>query len=170
MATRRKDEQRILDKDEFEMVEKTHRPHLQDLGDGDLNQLISRLRERRDRARDLSTRRRGAARRSGSGIEQSESSGLRQKSGLLAEAVQRANKERTRRRKAEEKSELQSSARRALKLKRAAPSPKRPSSGRTANRGMEPAPNEKTKEIGSSMEAGRVSQFVRDAQGKRDSR
>ncbi len=169
MATRRKDEQRILDKDEFEMVEQTRRPVLSELGDTDLNQLIARLRERRDRARDLSTRRRGAARRGGAGIDAKESSGLREKSSLLAEAVSRANKERTRRRKASGKTELQQNARRALKLKRNAPSPKRPSPGRTKDRGMNPVESERREKIGSPAEAGRVSQFVRDAQGKRDS-
>lgn len=169
MATRRKDEQRILDRDELEMVEQTRRPALNEIGDTDLNQLIARLRERRDRARDLSTRRRGAARRGGAGIDQKESTGLREKSSLLAEAVSRANKERTRRRKASEKTELQTNARRALKLRKQAPSPQRPSAGRTKDQGMNPIESDRREDIGSPAEAGRVSQFVKNAQARRDS-
>lgn len=170
MSTRKRDEQRILDKDEFEMVEMTHRPAIMDVKDADLTQLISRLRERRDRASDLARRRRGAARRGGGGIDGAESTGIRQKASVLGEAIQRANKERTRREKTAARSELQSNARRALKLKRKAPSPERPSSGRTKDRGMNPVENERAQDIGSPMEAGRVSQFVKNAQAKSDSR
>lgn len=169
MATRSKDEQRILDRDEAEMVEQTRRPKLAEIGDTDLNQLIQRLRERRDRARDMATRRRGAARRGGAGVDAKESSGLREKSSLLAEAVSRANKERTRRSQASRKSDLQVNARRALKLRRNADAPPRPAPGRTSNKGMNPVENQRAEEIGSPAEAGRVSQFVRNAQGKRDS-
>ncbi|MFD2236110.1 hypothetical protein [Aureimonas populi] len=170
MATRRKDEQRVLDKDELEMVEQTHRPALAEIGDTDLNQLISRLRERRDRAHDMARRRRGEARRGGGGIDQNASTGMREKAGILAEAVSRANKERTRRRKGEARTQLQAHARRALTLKRQAPAAKRPSAGRTKDTGMNPVENERADDIGSPMEAGRVSQFVKNAQGKRDSR
>ena len=61
-----------------------------------LGNLLSRLRERRDRAQSLAAKARREARRGGGGFDHS-NSGMRQKSGLLAEAVRRVNKEAARR-------------------------------------------------------------------------
>ncbi|WP_279477709.1 hypothetical protein [Aureimonas sp. SK2] len=171
MAAGRSLERRVLDKDELELVAETHYPALRELGHTEINELTQRLRERRDRAREIANRRRGAARR-GQGPGEPENSGMRQKAGVLSEALARLNKERTRREHQEASTALQRNARRALKLKRAnaSRSARRPSSGRTAHGGMNPVENEKAQRIGSPMEAGRVSQFVRDAQGARDNR
>jgi hypothetical protein len=97
---------------------------------------------------------------------------VRQKAGVLAEALSRVNKERTRREHEGAADALQANARRALKLKRANAwrIARRPGAGRTARNGMTPVENGKAQRIGSPMEAGRVSQFVRDAQAARDSR
>lgn len=171
MAAGRSLERRVLDKDELELVAQTHYPALRELGHGEMNELTQRLRERRDRAREIANRRRGAARR-GRGPGEPENSGMRQKAGVLAEALARLNKERARREHKEAAAALQTNARRALKLKRANAwkSARRPGSGRTAHEGMTPVENRKAERIGSPMEAGRVSQFVRDAQGARDNR
>ncbi|WP_156420710.1 hypothetical protein [Aureimonas sp. AU22] len=168
MAAGRGLERRVLDKDEMDLVTKTHYPALRALGHAEINELTHRLRERRDRAREIANRRRGAARR-GQGSGEPENSGMRQKAGVLAEALARLNKERTRREASEA---LQSNARRALRLKHANARrrARRPGSGRTPDEGMNPVENETAKRIGSSMEAGRVSQFVRDAQAGRDRR
>lgn len=48
MAHTRKNERRVLSNDELEFVEKTRHPVLPALSDGDLNQLVNNLRERRD--------------------------------------------------------------------------------------------------------------------------
>lgn len=50
MALNRKQEERALDKDERELVAKSHHPALQDLGDRELTSLVKLLRERRDKA------------------------------------------------------------------------------------------------------------------------
>ncbi|QOG05680.1 hypothetical protein IGS74_13915 [Aureimonas sp. OT7] len=96
MSTRIKDEERVLDTAERELVAETRHPHIRSLGDADLRNLLSRLRERRDRAQSLAAKARREARRGGGGFDHS-NSGMRQKSGLLAEAVRRVNKEAARR-------------------------------------------------------------------------
>ncbi len=170
MATGRRDERRLLDSGEFELVERTHHPRLAQEADSDLSQLIGLIRERRDRARSISNRRRGAARR-GKGPDVGEDVGMREKAGLLAEALSRANKERTRRARKARKSDQAALSRRALKLRQQNdPNANRPDPGRTANEGLNPVENERARPIGSAMEAGRVSQFVRDAQAARDNR
>lgn len=170
MAVGRNEERRVLDKDELDLVAKTHHPSLGDLGHAELNDITQRLRERRDRARAIADRRRGAARRGERAVEP-EHSGMRQKAGVLAEALARLNKERNRRKRDEASGTLKANARLALKLKRDnASRTARPDAGRAAHEGMNPVENGKAGRIGSPMEAGRVSQFVRDAQAARDSR
>lgn len=170
MAVGRSEERRVLDKDELELVARTHHPALSELETTEINDITQRLRERRDRARAIANRRRGAARR-GQGPGEPENSGMRQKAGVLAEALARLNKERTRRERKEASAVLRANAERALERKReSAGRTTRPSAGRTAHQGMNPVENEKTATIGSAMEAGRVSQFVRDAQAARDKR
>ncbi|WP_336742842.1 hypothetical protein [Aureimonas altamirensis] len=96
MSTRIKDEERVLDNAERELVGETHHPHIRSIGDAELRDLLTRLRERRDRAQSLAAKARRDARRGGGGFDHS-NSGMRQKSGLLAEAVRRVNKEAARR-------------------------------------------------------------------------
>lgn len=172
MSTSRKSERRALSQDEFQLVERTHRPALNDLKVEEITQLIGLLRERRDRARDIANQQRRRIRGKDRGAraapppEQADA-GNRLKAAILAEALSRLNDERSRR---TARSDLIASARKALALKRVATRPSRPPSGRTANEGMKPKPKTKAKRIGSAMEAGRVSQAVRDAQAKRDAR
>lgn len=170
MATGRREERRILDRSELELVERTHHPRLAEEADSDLTQLLALIRERRDRARSIASRRRGAARR-GQGPDKGEDVGMNQKAGLLAEALVRVNKERTRREAKTKKSRQSDFARRALELRREnGARTNRPDPGRTADTGLNPVENERAPTIGSAMEAGRVSQFVRNAQAARDNR
>lgn len=99
MATSRKNEGRLLDAGEMEMVTKSRHPQLQSLGGKELADLLSRLRERRDRALDIANRQRRAVRGKARGTSdfQHADSGNRQKAGVLAAAVARVNKERSRR-------------------------------------------------------------------------
>jgi len=168
MATSRKSERRALSQDEAELVERTHRPGLTALGDDELGKLIALTRERRDRARDIAHRQRRQTR--GKGARPSSEAadrGNRLKAAILNEALTRLNDERARR---NAKPKLIASARKALALKLAAARPSRPPPGRTANEGMTPKAKKKARRIGSAMEAGRVSQAVRVAQAKRDTR
>lgn len=135
MSVSRRREQRLLDTNEADLVARSHRPHLSAEGDAEISELIRLLRERRDRARDVSRRQRrevrGKAAPSGT-RPASDNSGTREKAALLAAAVKRVSRERERRR-----STTASHARRALAMKRAAgdPAANRPTS-RASNEGM----------------------------------
>lgn len=168
MTTSRKSERRMLSQDELELVDRTHRPALTDLKPDELSKLIGLLRERRDRARDIAHRQRRQVRGKGARpAPEAADAGNRRKAAILGEALARVTEERSRR---TARSDLIASARKALALKRAAARQARPPSGQTAKTGMKPTPKTRAKRIGSAMEAGRVSQFVRDAQAKRDAR
>ncbi|TKT77380.1 hypothetical protein, partial [Aquamicrobium sp. LC103] len=99
MATSRKNERRLLNDGEIELVAKSRQPELKQLSDKDISQLVKQLRERRDRARDIADKQRRAVRgksRQQVQFDQADA-GNRQKMGVLAEALARVNKERSRR-------------------------------------------------------------------------
>jgi hypothetical protein len=147
MARTRKDEDRLLSQDERDAVARTHVPGLKELADGELSELIRRLRERRDRARALAHRQRRELRRKvePKGVRPAaDDRGARGKDELLTAALKRASKEATRRRGRERRSDQAAIARRALRRKRAAgaePAP-RPTSA-TPGEGMRALPNER---------------------------
>lgn len=172
MATGRSGERRLLNEQELALVDRTHHPALSGVPDDELSDLISSVRERRNRARDIANRQRRAIRGKATGATGYDKAdqGNRQKQGVLAQALQRLNKERKRRSAKSARRDLVGNAQRALEMKQSAPRARRPSPGRTANKGMEANPNERAEDIGSPMEAGRVSQFVKNSQARRDSR
>lgn len=158
MSRTKREEQRLLSKDEYELVSQTRRPTLQELSEGDLAATVTRLRDRRDRARDIASRQRrelrGKAAPSGAKpATGDEGSGA--KRDLLAAALKRANKEATRRRATSARRDLVANAQNALSSRKAADkkAPKRPKS-RTADTGMEPTPNTKIAPSGAFDEAG----------------
>jgi hypothetical protein len=142
MSRSQREEARLLTKDEHQLVGMTRRLAVKALADGELSDVIRRLAERRDRARDIAARQRremrGKAEAAGS-RPASDDSGTRAKASLLAAALKRANKERARRRA---KSDLVASARKALELRKEAEegAPKPPAT-MTAHEGMQPLPN-----------------------------
>lgn len=110
------EDRRALDRDELDLVEGTLGGRLTDASDRKLSDLVSRLRERRNRARDMGNRQA----RSGSG-----NAGTRGKEEVLALALRRAMDERTRRAEGEAKaagdSPMQAElSRKALEMKREA--------------------------------------------------
>ena len=146
MSRTRREEQRLLSKAEHELVSRTRQPSIKALADSDLSDLVSRLRQQRNRARDIARRKRREMRgKAGpSGIAPaSDDSGSQGKRDLLAAALKRANKERERRRASRGRSGLVKNARRALAMKKAADAeePAIPRS-RAAHEGMRPLPNE----------------------------
>ena len=170
MTSSRKSERRALSQDEHELIDRTHRPALTALQPDELAQLTTLVRERRDRARDIAHRQRRQTRgkdRGRSAAPEHADAGNRRKAAILGEALARLAEERSRR---SARSDLIANARKALAMKRAAARASRPPSGRTAKAGMKPKAKKRVERIGSPMEAGRVSQFVRDAQAKRDAR
>ena len=143
MARTRKDEQRLLSRDEFQLAQQTRHPAIKSIGDSDLSSLTRRLREQRDRASDIARRQRREMRGKSAPTGQrtaTDDTGTREKRDVLAAALKRANKESERRRRQSGKDELVANSRRALTLKRQGAKQARPTS-RTANEGMRPLPN-----------------------------
>jgi hypothetical protein len=98
MATSRSREERLLDKSERELVDQTRHPALTEIADKELTKVIKLIRERRDRARGLAkTQRRDARGKGKSEAKEGAERGNKEKASLLAQALQRANKEAARR-------------------------------------------------------------------------
>lgn len=146
MNRSRREIERLLSKDEHELVTQARFPQLTELSSAELSSVAKRLRDARDRAQTIAQRQRremrGKAAPSGA-QPASDNTGSMEKSSLLAAAMQRVNKETSRRRTLQNKSRLVSSARKMLAAKQAAPDPAkaRPAS-RTANKGMRSLANE----------------------------
>ena len=166
MATSKLDERRLMSDEEFTLVEQTRYPVLGKLEDSALADLTRRLRERRDRARDIARRQRREVRGKGRQTTtfEKQDAGNRQKARVLAEALTRINSERTHR-KAEE---LRANARRAYAMRQEAETPARPDSGRTPRKGMRKNASDRRDRIVNPMDAGRVSQAGKRAQAVRD--
>jgi hypothetical protein len=172
MAQARRTELRLLDETEKELVEASRHPGLADGTDEDLARLRKVLRERRDKARDIANRQRremrGKAVPSGA-KPAADNAGSREKFAALSAALQRVNGEIARRKRFASRDELKRNAEQALEMRRAASRPNRPSSRRT-KKGMRSVPNERGPDLVNPMEVGRVSQFVKNSQAKRDNR
>lgn len=171
MAIETRAERRLLSRDELELVVVTRRDAIATVSDAELRKTLNLLRERRDRARTIARQQRREMRgKASTATPASDNSGSKMKARVLSGAIQRANRELSRRQVTAGRADLVSNSRRALKLKRAADKPSIPDGGQTANEGMIDNPSLKAQRIGSAMEAGRVSQFVRDAQARKDAR
>lgn len=174
MSESRKSEQRFLSTEELGFVSQSHHPALRDVSDDDLRSLIKLLRERRDRAGDIARRQRrelrGKAQPAGARAA-TDDSGTRMKRQILAAALKRANKERHRRQVQAARNEHVASARRALAMRRTnASKSHRPSPGSTPGQGMRAVPSGRAPDLVRPMEVGRVSQFVKNAQARRDAK
>lgn len=165
-------ERRALSYDEFELVNQTHHPAVRDLSHEQLADVARRLREQRNRARDISRRRRRAVLGRPDmphAPPAEESYGIKLKAQVLAGALKRVNSELNRRTQADRRARHVGFMREALKRKRAQVR-HHPSPGQTAHEGMQPLPSDTDTVKTDPRETGRVSQFVRDAQAQRDSR
>lgn len=171
MSMSRKDEARFLTGDEQELVDKSHHPAIGDLDEAGLRDLVKRLRERRDRARDIAARQRremrGKARPQGADATRDDA-GSKAKLAVLAQAMKRANGETARRREKSDRAAMVEGLREALNRKRSQGA-SRPKS-RTAGKGMKAKPSGAREKIADPREAGRVSQFVKQGQARRDSK
>ncbi|MFO1154765.1 MAG: hypothetical protein U1E42_14055 [Rhodospirillales bacterium] len=173
MAMSRRDEARYLDADERELVDSTRRDALHAIADGELEKLIRLVRERRARARGIGHRQRremrGKAEPAGAAAAR-RNDGTTRKAEALAGAMKRLNNEKAKRMAAAAVPEQVRLARKALRMKRAAGRKWTIPESRTAGTGMRNIENERAEDLARPMEVGRVSQFVKDAQAKRDSR
>lgn len=170
MTLTRKAEERSLSAEERALVAQTHQPGIASLPDENLETLRKLVRERRDRAVDISRRQRreirGKAAPRGT-VPAAEDAGSRLKVSLLAQAMKRLNKETVRRSRLAARAELVESMRRALAMKQSAGRPPRPVS-RTAREGMRSKPSQRIEQIMEPSEVGRVSEFVKQGQARRD--
>ncbi len=177
MIDSRKAEERALDQEEKALIAATRHPEIQELSDKDLQDLTLRVRERRDRAQRIARQRRREMRGKAvvRGVEASrDDSGSKLKAEILASAMRRVNSEGERRRNMRARLALIANQQRALEMAQADHQAHHQGhadfNSRTAHYGMRSRPNRKVQRIGSAMEAGRVSQFTKVAQAKKDAR
>ena len=167
-------ERQLLNVDEVALVEPSHHPALGALPDKDLAELRKLVRQRRDRARQIAARQRremrGKADPRGA-RPVTDDAGSRGKRDVLSAAMQRLNKETTRRETKAARDALRNSAKRALELRRASEAAKdaRPSPGRTPNDGMK-AKAKTTRAPRNPAKAGEISQHTKNMQAKRDAK
>lgn len=172
MSINRKLEQRALDKSELEFVAKTRHPELQQVSDNELSSLLKLVRERRDRAKSETQRRkreiRGKAEPKGARASTSVE-GNKAKLDVLAAAVRRLNAERTRREEmGSQLSQAELSAA-ALKMKNeAAGSDGNTFNTRHAHRGMRKIASDHRENLVRPMELGRLRKAASVAQAKRN--
>ncbi|HEY8007185.1 MAG TPA: hypothetical protein VIE66_10420 [Methylocella sp.] len=173
MARSLKHERRLLNADELSLVGKTHHPALGLLPGPELAELRKLVRERRDRAQTIAARQRRELRGKASpqgAHAATGNQGSREKRDLLAAALQRLNKEVSRREAKAARDDLIDSAKRALELRRLAGSTAtRPPPGDTAKTGIHPkdAPPYRLR---NPAKLGAVSQHNKNMQAKRDSK
>ena len=165
------DEKRILTEAEFDMVARTHHPEINELDRAQLAEAAKRLRTYRDKARDVANRQRremrGKAEARGA-RPASDNSGTQRKRRVFASALKRVNRELARFAAAERKPNQADFARRALELKRAARVQQRYAVTRTRREGPVAIPSTRSTVKSDPREIGRVSQFVKNAQARRD--
>lgn len=174
MAIRRKEEERALDADERDLVQKTHHPALQELSDRELADLVKLVRERRDRAKTQANQRRremrGKAAPKGATPSTSDE-GSKAKVAVLAMAVRRLNSENERRRRMMAAVAHVESARQALAMKQASEtSDEAGFNTRQAHSGMRNIAMERRESLVRPMERGRLRKAAAVAQAKRDAR
>jgi hypothetical protein len=153
-------EQRMLTAAEFEVVRSSHYPEICELSKDQLADAARRLRDYRNKARDIGRQQRremrGKAAPRGA-RPASDDTGTTAKRQVFASALRRVNRELGRTEKDERRAGQSEIARRALELKRAERVRRHPSAGRTAARGMRPIPNESPTLAGDAREIGRAS-------------
>ncbi|MEH6663357.1 MAG: hypothetical protein V7678_00775 [Brevundimonas sp.] len=137
MARSRKADERYLDKDERELCERARQPALREMKKDDLVDLARRLRERRNRARDIARDQRRSASRGGKPVEGE--TGSDRKKALLSAGMKRVNRELDRRRAGDRSAAATANLKKALKRKRA--SQWSGPAYRNAKEGLNPTPN-----------------------------
>jgi hypothetical protein len=147
---------RLLSKEEHDLVASASAEAMKGADDAALRDLAAKLRERRDRARDIGRQQRremrGKAAPRGAEAAQG-NAGTKAKADALTSALKRVGAERTRRTEKAKQPSQRSIARKALALKQRQRALARPST-RTAGEGMQPVPNKKAAKSGALNDAG----------------
>ena len=171
MSVPRDAEKRMLTEAEFDVVEKTHYPALGALGKEELAETVRRLRAYRNKARDIAHQQRREMRGKGEARgarPAQDNTGTSIKRQIFANALKRANRALERIVAAEKRPTQAVLARRALAMKRANTVRHQPDPGRTAHASGQPVPSSRRSVEANRSEIGRVSDFVKRAQARRD--
>ena len=168
MSVNQRRELSLLAHDEAEVVRATRHPALAELDAKALEATRKRLRELRDKERTLARQKvresRGKAEPRGGGTAEHRQA----RKQVFAGALRRANKQAQRLRVTEAKAAQVAVAKKALAMRTAAPAAKRPSPGKTADRGMTPVENVKVDSKTPPAKIGSVSQATKAAQARKD--
>jgi hypothetical protein len=171
MSVSQSEEKRLLTADEFQTVSRTHFPQIRELTRQDLAELVRRLRDHRDKARDIARQQRREMRGKSEprgARPAADNTGTAMKSQIFASAVKRVNREIARLEQAGRRSVQVDKSRLALQLKQANTKRDHPKPGRTASSGMRSKPSQERTVESDPREIGRVSQFVKKSQARRD--
>lgn len=164
-------ERRILTEQEFAAVAQSHYPEICGLEKPALIEAARRLREYRNKARDLARGRRreqrGKAEPRGANPAGAET-GLSLKKEVFSAALKRVNKEIARHDAAARRASQGEIAQRALEMKRANRVRHHPSAGRTARKGMRPVESGAVNSTIDPRQVGSVSQQNKNFQGVSD--
>jgi hypothetical protein len=170
MGRSHRHERQVLNAEEIALVEASHHPRLGDLADKELHELRKHIRDRRDRARDIAARQRremrGKADPRGANPV-ADDTGSREKRDVLAAAMQRINREATRRESKAARDAMKDSVTRALEMRRRREAQTARPGTQTANEGMRVKSNSRTPER-NRAKLGAVSQHNKNMQAKRD--
>lgn len=166
-------ERRLLSESEYQRIAQSHYPPLSSLPHDETLTLVRWLRGERARLRDIIRARRRARRgkKGGTGITAPETSerGLAAKKQIFAHAIRRVNARLERFREEARKARIRDNMQAALRRRRKA-RVHHPDPGFAAGEGMRNLPNTRRTVETDPREIGRVSQFVRDAQARRDAK
>ena len=160
---------RLLSVIERQMVEQSRSLEPGQLSPSELQDLITRLRSARDRARRIARQQKREIRGKADpkGVTPArENAGTEAKAEILVEALKRVS-DALRKLKAPTSTELM---RKAIAMRRAAPAPQYPCGGSAASKGMQSKPSHRQTVKSDPREVGRVSQAGKISQAKRDRR
>ena len=168
-----KAENAIMRRDELDILAQTHHPAILEEEDRALADVRLRIRSLLDKERTIvrGMRRsiRGKAEQRGGSFPGEVEKPARRKQ-VLAAALQRLNKEFSRRRADEARDIMRQAARRALALKGDQAGGGAPPPGRTSRQGMQPVENRKRRTGINRDKVGSISQRTKNAQAAKDAR
>lgn len=171
MASTTSTERRILTEAEYEAVAQTRHPDLAARSRSDLLALARRLREHRDKARDITHHRRresrGKAEPRGAAPAPAETGTARKKQ-VFSAALRRLNSQVARLDDADRAPSQGAIARKALAMKRAGERRHHPDPGRSAGQGMRALSHEGVMTEVDPRQVGSVSQSGKNNQARRD--
>ena len=174
MSTNTESENRSLSASELEMVSGTQSPAIEQQSKEQLKALLHRLRQAHSRANDISARQQRELRGKADphGVKRvQDNSGSVAKAQSLFEAIQRVDRELSRREEIDTgRPSSGEFARHALELKMSSETNQHPDPGRTASKGMRSKKRVEDFAVGTTRrEIGRVSQAGKAAQARKDS-